>query len=336
MLGRYVLRRLVFLVPQMLGIVTVVFVVMRVLPADPVGIAVGPAYNPETVRKVTERMGLDKPIIVQYGLFLRNISQGDFGSSFWTGRPVLSDFADRLPATLEFTTVSILLAGLLGIPAGVASALSRGRLPDRVISGVTALALGVPVFWLGLLFVFVFFYLLGWAPPPIGRLSLSITPPDTVTGFLAIDSVLDGNWQALVSSLQHLALPVLTLFWIPLAPIVKVTRAATLETSQSDYVEFSRLMGLPPLRTWLYAVRGALLPVITIMGVLYSLSIGWSVLVENVFSWPGIGKYALDSIVRSDYAPIQAFVVLTTAFTIVVNMVADVLYIVIDPRIRYK
>ena len=333
---RYILRRLLLLVPQLLGISLVVFVMMRVIPGDPVAVILGPFLTDETAKATQERLGLDKPLPVQYVYYMRNILQGDLGRSFTTRNAVTSDLAERLPATLELSTVSIVLACLLGIPAGVVSAFRRGAIPDRVLSSLSVIGMSVPVFWLGLILIFVFFHLLGWFPAPVGRIGLGVTPPGSVTGFYLVDSLLAGNWTAFKSSLQQIMPPVLTLFWIPLAPILKATRSSTLSMLGADYVELSHLMGLPRIKTLTYVVRGALPPVVTMIGILYSLSIGGSVLVERVFGWPGMGDYAAAAVFASDYAPVQAFILLTATFVVVLTLFIDVLYVFIDPRIRYQ
>ena len=333
---RYILRRLLILVPQLFGISLVVFVMMRVIPGDPVAVILGPFLTDETAKATEERLGLDRPLPVQYVYYMRDLLQGDLGRSFTTRNAVTSDLKERLPATLELSTISILLAVLIGVPAGVVSAIRRGSLLDRMLSGLSVIGMAVPVFWLGLILIFVFFHLLGWFPAPVGRIGLGVPPPDTVTGFYLFDSVITGNWTAFKSSFQQMAPPVLTLFWIPLAPILKATRSSTLSMLGADYVELGRLMGLSRIKTWAYAVRGALPPVVTMIAVMYSLSIGGSVLVERVFGWPGMGDYAASAVFASDYAPVQAFMLLTAGFVVLLALLVDVLYVFIDPRIKYQ
>ena len=321
---------------QLVGVALIVFIILRVLPGDPVAVILGPYRTDETVAAAEARLGLDKPMPIQYIIYMRNILTGDMGTSFMTGNPVMNDFASRVPATLELTTIAIILASLVALPMGIASAMVRGSAWDHTTRLLSLTGTAVPIFWLGLILIYFFFYLLEWFPPPLGRIGLEVMPPQKITGFLTVDSLLARDWDALVSSVRHLALPVLTLFWAPFGPILRVGRSTALETINADYVEFGRLMGLPRFRIWMYIGRGTLLPVLTMIGVLFSLALGGSVLVETMFSWPGVGDYATKAMLRSDYAPIQAFILLTATVTVFAQLVVDVLSGIIDPRVVYR
>jgi peptide/nickel transport system permease protein len=272
---------------------------------------------------------------VQYVIYLNNLLHGEFGDSIFTGQPVRQDLTQRVPATLELVTVSMLIAVILGIPLGIYVALKKTGVLNKIVFGYGMLTGAVPDFWLGLIFVFVFFFLLRWAPPPMGRLGALGIPPDRITGSYLIDSVLTGDWQTLRLSVTHMVLPVLTLVLIYMGNIVKMARSSMTEVMQSEFIEYARACGLPREVVIRYALRNAMAPVATVVAFNYGFLLGGAVLVEAIFSWGGLGQYAVQSIVNSDYAPITGFVLVVALFMSVMYLLLDLVYALIDPRIQY-
>lgn len=332
----YTARRLLYVVPQVVGISLVTFVIVRLLPSNPAFALAGPAATEETIHTIEKRLGLDQPIWTQYGKYIRDLAQGDFGNSFVSGRPVLSDIGDRLPATLELVILGLVLAFLIGVPLGVASALGGGKgIVARGSLGYGLLAGAIPDFWLGLILVYVFFTKLHVAPAPLGQISPDIPPPRHITGALALDSLLTGSWTALRSTLAHLVLPLVTLVFVYMAPIVKFTRSSIEEVYYgTEFIEQYRANGLSHRAVVLRALRNGLPPVITIVGVLFGFLLGGVVLIEQVFAWGGFGQYAVSSITNSDFSAVQGFVVVAAIFNLIVYLIVDLLYFVVDPRLR--
>jgi peptide/nickel transport system permease protein len=261
--------------------------------------------------------------------------QGDFGQSFKTERPVASDLADRLPATLELALVATIIALAIGIPLGFLAAVKRDSAVDHVARNIAGVAAAMPIFWLGLMLVCVFSYQLGWTPGTVGRWPITEDPPANVTGFLTIDSVLAGDPGALWTSLQYLALPALTLAIIELAPIIKMARSAMLEVLATDYVRTSRAFGFSPRQIFFGdALRNALIPVLTLVGIVLGYLVAGNVIVEQLFSWPGIGRYAYGAVTSNDFNAVQGFILLVATIYVLLNLAIDLLYAVIDPRIR--
>src|SRR5262245_40964368 len=334
-LALYVLRRLLSVIPTLFGVTLISFFLTYTLPGNPAMVKAGPLATPEYLVEVERRMGLDQPMWVQYGRYVSGLFHGDLGESASTGRPVLQDFVQRLPATLELTVASLALAMLIGIPLGVLSAVHRDTIIDHVGRIVGVAGVAMPTFWTGLLFVFVFFYLIGWAPAPLGRLAPGLAAPPTVTGLYAIDSILAGNWPALRSSIAQLALPSATLAFSVMAPIARMVRATMLEILSSDYITAAWAAGLPQRRV-IYgdALRNALIPIVTTLGVVFGFLMAGNAVVETVFSWPGIGNYAVTALLTKDSGPIQSFVLFVAVMYVIVNLIVDLLYAVVDPRIR--
>ncbi|HTB40739.1 MAG TPA: ABC transporter permease, partial [Reyranella sp.] len=289
------------------------------------------------VKELEKQMGLDQPAWVQYGRYIGGILHGDLGESSSTGRPVLEDFKQRLPATLELTLASLLIALVLGIPLGVQSAVHRDTAIDHIGRIVGVAGVAMPTFWTGLLLLYVFFYLLGVAPAPLGRLGPGIDPPHAITGLYVVDSLLTGNWSALGSALQQLILPSLTLGLSVMAPIARMVRSTMLEILESDYVKAAWAAGIPRRRV-IYgdALANAMIPVVTILGIVFGFLMAGNAVVESVFAWPGIGNYAITALMTKDSGPIQSFVLFVALLYVIVNFVVDLLYGLIDPRIRLE
>ncbi len=332
---RYIGGRVLFLVPQIVGIVLVGFILIKAVPGDPATLMLGPMATPESIAKLRGELGLDKPLPVQFAIYIDKLAHGDFGTSWQTTQPVLEDLKVRFPATLELVTLGLALALLIGVPLGIASA-SRTRPTVARVGDFYGLVAGaLPDFWLALLLIYIFYSLLGWVSSPIGRIDVAIVPPEPVTGFYTIDSLLEGNWPAFRSALQHLILPVATLGLINAGPILKMTQSTMKRMLQADFSQYERLCGLPERLIRRHALRNALPSVITIVSVLYGFLIGGAVLVEIVFSWGGAGQYAVQGVLNSDFNPVLGFVIFSALFSLVVYLIVDLVYIAIDPRIRH-
>ena len=333
----YFLRRLSLVIPTLVGVTIITFTLTYVLPGNPAVVKAGPLVSPEMVRELEKEMGLDQPYWVQYGRYIGGVLRGDLGQSASTGRPVLEDFRQRLPATLELTLASLLIALAFGIPLGVQSAVHRDTAIDHIGRVVGVAGVAMPTFWTGLLALYVFFYLLGVAPPPLGRLGAGIQPPQAVTGLYVVDGLLTGNWKALGSALHQLMLPALTLGLSVMAPIARMVRSTMLEILESDYVKAAWAAGIPRRRV-IYgdALANAMIPVVTILGIVFGFLMAGNAVVESVFAWPGIGNYAITSLMTKDSGPIQSFVLFVALLYVIVNFVIDILYGLIDPRIRLE
>jgi peptide/nickel transport system permease protein len=336
-LGRYVATRVLLVVPTLFGVTLITFILTYLLPGNPALVKAGPLATPEHIQEMEHQMGLDRPVPVQYWRYLSGMLRGDFGESATTGRPVLQDFLQRVPATLELTLASMLIAIGLGIPLGVVAATRRDGPVDHASRLLGVGGVAMPTFWTGLLAVYVFFYQLGVAPPPLGRLAPGVTPPTGLTGLYTVDALLTGNWRALGSALHQLLLPSLTLGLSVMAPVTRMVRATMLEILESDYVKAAWAAGLPR-RTIVYgdALRNCLIPVITLIGVVFGFLMAGNVVVEIVFAWPGIGNYAVTSLLTKDAAPIQGFVLFVAVVYVLINLTVDLVYGVVDPRIRLR
>ncbi|TNC09104.1 ABC transporter permease [Methylobacterium terricola] len=331
-------RRFLSSLPALLGVLVFTFLLMRVLPGDPaVFFASGPNAGKAEIEEIRRQMGLDKPVPEQLVRYLGDVARGQLGRSMTTGQPVLTDLRQRLPASLELTFTALAIALLLAIPLGIAAALRPGSVVDHAVRFLCALGVCVPTFVSGLLLIYVFYYLLGIAPDPTGRVDVFAASPPDITGFLLIDFLLVGDWEGWRAAAGQLVLPALTMALFVLAPLARITRAAMLSVLGSDFIRTARSLGLPRRRVIVtYALRNAILPVLTIAGIVFSTMLGANVLVEKVFSWPGVASYALDALLASDYAPVQGFVLLMASLFVVVNLTVDVLYGLADPRVSIE
>lgn len=330
----FFLRRLIAFVPLVLGISIVSFFLIRLIPGDPARALAGSLQYEEAIEAIRQRMGLDQPIIVQYFIYLKGALTGDLGSSWFTGQPVLTDLANRAPATLELITYGLLWAVMIGLLLGVVGALNRGGVVDKVSQGYGLFAGAIPDFWLALIVVLVLFHEFQLIPPPLGRFPLVMTEPPKVTGFLTIDSLLAGDLAAFWAACKQLFAPVLTLALLNAAPITKMTRATMGDILEGDFIRYARMNGLGPTTIARYAFQSILPPVVTLIGFIYAFLIGGAVLVETVFSWNGIGQYVVIAIANKDYAPVQGFVLLAGVFSLLVYIVVDFVYMLVDPRVR--
>jgi ABC-type dipeptide/oligopeptide/nickel transport system permease component len=334
MLGM-VLKRLALAIPSLIGVVIVTFVLTRALPGDAAAYFAGPAATAEAIEQVRVRLGLDKPLPAQFVDYVASLSRGDLGTSLTTGQPVLTEIRTRLPASAELTLVGLIVAMGAAVPLGILAALRPGSLVDHACRIVATAGVSLPVFFTGLILVYVFYYLLGWAPAPLGRLDVFFSPAPQVTGFYLIDSLIARDGELFMASLKQLVLPALTLGIFSLAPIARMTRASMLAVLASDFVRTARASGLSG-RTVIvtYAFRNAMLPVITTLGMVFSFLLGANVLVEKVFAWPGIGSFAVEALIASDFAPVQGFVLTMAVMYVMLNLAIDILYGIVDPRMR--
>ncbi|MEN9764606.1 MAG: hypothetical protein RL397_561 [Pseudomonadota bacterium] len=322
-------------VPTVFGILVVTFLMTRALPGDPAAFFAGPAATPESIAEIRAKLGLDRPLLAQFGQYLSDLAQGNLGQSISTGQPVVKELAQRLPASLELTLVALAFSIAVALPLGILAALHQDTWIDQLCRFTVTAGVSLPTFFTGLVLVYVFYFLLGIAPTPLGRIDIISLPPPHITGFYLIDAPLAGEWSTAWSALKQLILPAITLALFTLAPLARMTRAAMLQAMGSDYIRTARACGLSQRKILVsYALRNALLPVVTTLGMVFSFSLGANVLVEKVFSWPGIGSYAIEALVVSDYAAVQGFVLAMAILFVVLNLCVDMVYTVIDPRLK--
>jgi peptide/nickel transport system permease protein len=317
------------------AVIVITFALTRILPGDTAEYFAGPAATKEAIQEVRVKLGLDKPKYQQFIRYVQDLSRGDFGQSLTTGQPVIRDLTARLPASAELTLAGLIVSILIAIPLGVLAAVKEGSFIDHISRVVATAGVSLPVFFTGLLLSYFFYFKLGWAPSPLGRLDIIYSAPAQVTGFYLIDSLIAGDLEVFWAALKQLILPAATLAIFSLAPITRMTRASMLAVLSSDFVRTARASGLSTRKVILtYAFRNALLPVITTLGMVFSFLLGANVLVEKVFAWPGIGSYAVEALIASDFAPVQGFVLVMAIMYVLLNLMIDLLYGVIDPRVR--
>ncbi|MBK6465680.1 MAG: ABC transporter permease subunit [Rhodobacter sp.] len=331
---RFILAKLLYLVPTFLGITIIAFGFVRILPGDPVLLMAGErGVSPERHAELSAQLGYDKSLVLQYFDFLGRLMHGDLGNSLVTKKPVLTEFLALFPATVELGLFAIILATVIGVPVGVLAAIKRGSWFDQISMTTALVGFSMPIFWWGLLLIILFSGILGWTPVS-GRISLMFFFPN-VTGFMLIDSLLSGQKGAFGSAVSHLILPSVVLATIPLAVIARQTRSAMLEVMGEDYVRTARAKGMPPFRViGIHALRNAMIPVVTTIGLQIGVLMAGAILTETIFSWPGIGKWMIDSISRRDYPVVQSGLLLIAGLVMLVNLAVDLTYGLINPRIR--
>jgi peptide/nickel transport system permease protein len=334
---KIVATRLLSALPNLAGVVVITFILTRALPGDPAAYFAGAAATQEAIAQVRSQLGLDKPLLEQFFLYVAALARGDMGLSLTTGQPVAQELLARLPASLEMVFLALLLACAIALPLGVLAATRPGSWIDQLCRLVTTAGVSLPTFFTGLLLAYVFYFLLGWAPSPMGRLDPMFSPPPTVTGLYLIDAALAGDGAMWWASLKQLILPVLTMAIFVLAPIARMTRASMLSVLSADFIRTARASGLSRGTVLVtYALRNALLPVVTTLGMVFGFMLGSSVIVEKVFGWPGVGSYAIDALTASDYAPVQGFVLAMGVLFVLLNLLVDLLYGLIDPRVSVE
>jgi dipeptide transport system permease protein len=331
---RFLLTRLSLIVPTFFGMTLLAFFLVRLVPGDPIETMAGERGIDATRHaQLVKEYGFDRPVLVQYGIYIGRVLHGDLGKSIITQEPVIHEFASLFPATVELAACAILFALLLGIPAGIIAAVRRNSVFDHGVMATSLTGYSMPIFWWGLLLILLFSVQLGWTPVS-GRLAVQyfIEPK---TGFLLIDSLMDGDKGAFRSALSHLILPAIVLGTNPLAVVARMTRSAMLEVLGEDYIRTARAKGLPPLRVvGVHALRNALIPVVTVIGLQVGVLFTGAILTETIFSWPGVGKWLIEAIQRRDYPVLQGGMLLLGAVVMLVNLLVDVAYGVINPRIR--
>ena len=328
-------ERLLTVIPALIGVVIVSFLLTRILPGDTAAYFAGPAATPQAIAEVKKQLGLDRPLPEQFARYVRDLAKGDLGQSLTTGQPVLSDLASRLPASAELTLFGLILAILIAVPLGVIAAVKQGSLIDHTCRIVATAGVSLPVFFTGLILVYVFYFILKIAPAPLGRLDVFATAPTTVTGFYLIDSLMARDFETFRASLTQILLPGITLAIFSLAPIARITRASMLAVLSSEFIRTAQASGLSPATVIItYAFRNAMLPVVTTLGMVFSFLLGANVLVEKVFAWPGVGSYAVEALIASDFAPVQGFVLAMAILYVILNLLIDLTYGFIDPRVR--
>jgi peptide/nickel transport system permease protein len=317
----------------LLGVSLVVFFMVRAIPGDPAQILLGQTATPEAVREIRTRLGLDEPVIVQYLLFLRDAATGDLGDSIVTGQPVTTTLMEKFPATLELALAALLFAVVIGVPIGVIAAVRQYSLLDRITSVIALTGVSMPIFWLAMVFVVIFTVNLEWLPFP-GRVGNEVSFT-SYTGVYTIDTLITFNLPAFWDVLKHLILPAVALGTIPMAVVTRMTRSSMLEVMNEDYVRTARAKGVVPWRVvFRHALRNAMLPTVTVIGLQFGLLMGGAILTETIFTWNGIGQYAIQSINGRDYAGIQGVVLYGAVFFVLINLLVDVLYAILDPRVR--
>jgi dipeptide transport system permease protein len=332
---RFILTRVSLVVPAFFGVTLLTFAMIRLIPGDPIEMLAGEhGIDPARHAELLHQFGFDRPMIVQYAIYIGQVLQGNLGISLSTHAPVFRDFLQLFPATVELSLAAMLFAIVVGLPAGMLAAIRRGRVLDHSVMGLSLTGYSMPIFWWGMLLILFFSVNLGWTPVS-GRIDIAYDF-DSVTGFMLIDSLLSGQDGAFISALSHLILPTIVLGTIPLAVIARMTRSAMLEVLNEDYIRTARAKGLSPVRVlWVHALRNALIPVITVIGLQVGTLMGGAILTEYTFSWPGIGHWLVDSISRRDYPALQSGVLLVATAVILVNLTVDLLYGLINPRIRH-
>src|SRR2546426_3363335 len=332
-----ILKRLLVAVPSLIGVVIVTFLLTRALPGDPAAYFAGPAATNEAIEQIRTKLGLDQPLYLQFIRYVGDLAHGDLGNSLTTGQPVGYEIKTRLPASAELTLLGLLLSIAIAVPLGILAATRPNSVIDHMCRVISTAGVSLPVFFTGLILVYVFYYLLGWAPAPLGRLDVFFSPPPPITGFYLIDSLITGNGELFLASLKQLILPALTLGIFSLAPIARMTRASMLAVLSSDFVRTARASGLTPFTVVITcAFRNAMLPVVTTLGMVFSFLLGANVLVEKVFAWPGIGSFAVEALIASDFAPLQGFVLPMAAMFVALNLGVDICFGLVDPRVRIE
>lgn len=331
----YILRRVMILIPTLLGVSIIVFLMLQAMPGDPAELLLGERATDEALFEIREHLGLNEPLYVQYGLFLKRLMKGDLGETIWTRQKVWVEVKQRFPATIELAVVALCIACFFGIILGIVSATRQYSIFDY-ISMLGALAgVSMPIFWLGLVFMLIFSVNLGWLPLS-GRLSIDVDL-EIITNFYVLDAIITKNWIALKDVLWHIIMPAVTLSTIPMAIVARMTRSAMLEVLRQDYIKTAKAKGLSQFKVvYKHALRNALIPVVTTIGIQFGVTLGGAILTETIFAWPGVGKWMYDAVMQRDYMVIQGGTLFIATLFVVINLCVDVLYAIINPRISVK
>jgi peptide/nickel transport system permease protein len=331
----YISRRLFHLLLIMVGVSVLVFLMLRMIPGDPARLLLGEYASPEELARLRTQLGLDQSYLTQYAIYIKNLLQGDFGKSVRTGAPIVNEIGVRLLATIELSMAAMLIATILGIAAGVVSSVKQYSIFDYGSMFLALIGVSMPIFWLGLMLIYLLsvkFPIL----PMMGRITMGLEAPP-VTGLVVVDTLIAGQLGAFLDSLRHLILPSFTLATIPMAIVARITRSSMLEVLNKDYVRTARAKGLDEMIVILrHALRNAFLPVVTVLGLNFGLLLGGAVLTETIFSWPGLGRYVVDSLMARDYAAVQTCILIFAVVMSLINLVVDLVYVILDPRIRVQ
>ena len=331
----HIIRRILLLFPTLLGVSIIIFLMMHITPGDPAELLLGERATEPALEALREHLGLNEPLHVQYGMFLKRLLKGDLGETIWTRQKVWIEVKQRFPATLELSIAAMIISTLLGVILGIISATKQYSLFDYLSMLGALVGVSMPIFWLGLVLMLIFSLNLGWLPMS-GRLSVNIDL-DTITNFYILDAMLTKNWPALKDALWHLTLPAFTLGTIPLAIVARMTRSSMLEVLRQDYIKTAKAKGLSPTIVVLkHALRNALIPIVTVIGLMFGILMAGAILTETIFAWPGVGKWLYDAVLQRDYMVIQGGTLFVAAIFVVINLVVDVLYAVINPRISVQ
>lgn len=331
----FVARRVVVLIPQLLAVAFVAFILIRLLPGDPAVALLGPNHNPEAIAALDKRLGLDKPLVEQFWIYLQSLVHGNMGRSWFTGQPVVQDLIDRAPATLELLFYTMAIAVIVGVALGATLAIKGNKgVVARGVQLYARLSGSFPDFWLALVAVYVFFYLLAWVPAPLGRLGVRTDPPPRITGFFTVDAIVTGNMPVFWDAASHLLLPCLVLGLVLAPAIAKITSASMSTVLYSDFIRYERISGLKSKAIVSHTLRNAAAPIVTSAAVLFVYLLGGAVLIEKIFSWGGLGQYAVDSVINADYFALQGFVLAAALYTVGVYFIVDVIHMLLDPRVR--
>lgn len=331
----FIIRRAFTVIPTLIGVSIIVFLMLRLAPGDPAELLLGERATEESLAQMREYLGLNDPLYVQYGMFLRRLARFDLGETIWSRQKVWYEIKERFPATIELSLVAMFLASLVGVTLGIISATRQYSVFDYISMFGSLIGVSMPVFWLALMLMLVFGLHLGWLPMS-GRLGIEVDI-DPITNFYILDSIIQGNWEALRSALRHITLPAIALATIPLAITARMTRSSMLEVLRQDYIKTAKAKGLGQFTVVMkHALRNGLIPVITVIGLQFGILLGGAILTETVFSWPGVGKWIFDGVVKRDYMVIQGGVMVVASSFVLVNMIVDITYAIINPKISVK
>jgi peptide/nickel transport system permease protein len=334
MLG-FIIRRTLIIIPTLLGVSILVFSMLAITPGDPAELLLGERATEESLEAMREYLGLNEPGYVQYGLFLKRLVTLDLGETIWTRQKVIVEIKERFPATIELSLAAMFLSCFFGVILGIISAVKQYSIFDYSSMLVSLIGVSMPVFWLGLMLMLLFSLVLGWFPMS-GRMGINVEL-EVITNFYVLDAILTRNWKALLDVLHHLALPSMALATIPLAIVARMTRSSMLEVLRQDYIKTARAKGLSEkMVVFKHALRNGLIPVITVIGLQFGILLGGAILTEHVFAWPGVGKWLFEGVVKRDYMVIQGGTMLVATTFVIVNMLVDILYAFINPRITVE
>jgi len=331
----FIIRRTLVVIPTLLGVSIIIFLMLAITPGDPAELLLGERATKDSLEAMREYLGLQKPLYVQYWLFLKRVAKFDLGETIWTRQKVSIEIMERFPATIELAVFAMMISSFLGIILGMISATKQYSWFDYSSMIGSLMGVSMPVFWLGLVLMLLFSLTLGWFPMS-GRIGVDVDL-DTITNFYIIDAILTRNWAALKDALMHLVLPAMALSTIPLAIVARMTRSSMLEVLRQDYIKTARAKGLSETKIVLkHALRNGLIPVVTVVGLQFGILLGGAILTETVFAWPGVGKWLYEGVVKRDYMVIQGGTLVVATIFVMVNLIVDILYSIINPRISVK